>query len=165
MYKNSGKFSPPRSLDSGFTPFFLQSRAFDEESYLESLTTTVPTTETTARVTISMDKATQLFGEKKKRMKNTKQFVNNYYKMPLIRSPPLVQGPVRENEQEIVPFEDEMGFTKNWSFESERQHFYEPEEDLAVTRPIEFKEVRTTTLQSLTGINSLNQKLLLQVTI
>ena len=150
-YKNSGKFSPPRSLDSGFTPFFLQSKAFDEESYLESLTTTVPTTvpttETTGRVTISMDKATQLFGEKKKRIKNTKQFVNNYYKMPLIKSPPpLVQEPVGENDQEIVPFEDEMGFTKNWSFESERQHFYEPEEDLAVTRPIEVKEVRTTTV-------------------
>ena len=142
--KNPRKFSPPRSLDSGFTPFFLQSKAFDEKSYLESLTTTVPSTDTTARETISEDKAKQIFGEKKKKMKNTKQFINNYYKPPVLRSsPPLVPGTVRENDQ------DDMGFTKNWSFESERQNFYEPKEDLVVTRPI---EVRTTTVPSVRQI-------------
>ena len=152
-FKNSGKFSPPRSLDSGFTPFFLQSKAFDEKSYLESLTTPVPSTDTTARVSISVDKATKMFGEKKtikqykyKTNTNTKQFINNYYKPPVFSPPapvPPMTGTVRENYQEIVPFEDEMGFTKNWNFESERQNFYEPEEDSVVTRPI---EVRTTTV-------------------
>merc|ERR1711992_381941 len=99
-------------------------------------------------VTISVDKATQMFGEKKKKkMKNTKQFMNKYYKPPVF-SPPEPVPPtetVRENYQEIVPFEDQMGFTKNWNFESERQNFYEPEEDSVpvVTKPI---EVRTTTV-------------------
>jgi len=146
-FKKSGQFSPPRSLDSGFTPFFLQSKAFDEKSYLESLTTPMPNSDTTSSKTISVDKATQMFGEKKKKMKNTKQFNNNYYKLPVFRSPPApatpTTGTVGINDHEMVPFEDEMGFTKHWNFESERQNFYEPEEALAVTRPI---EVRTTTV-------------------
>ena len=138
--KPSGQFSPPRNLDSGFTPFFKQSKAFDEKTYLESLTTTTPedTTETTVEVTLSVDEATQMFGEKKEMKEPVKRMmsVNIKRKVPnLMKTPVKIKGVRRkESEQKIVPFED-VGFTKNWNFESEK--FYDSADVFGVASPLE----------------------------
>ena len=49
--EKSKKFSPPSDLDSGFTPFFKESKYFDEESYFANLTTTVSTEPSTTSTT------------------------------------------------------------------------------------------------------------------
>ena len=51
MPPRNAKFSPPSSLHSGFTPFFVSSKAFDEDSYLRNLTTPLPRKPTTSSTT------------------------------------------------------------------------------------------------------------------
>ena len=130
--KPSDKFSPPKNLDSGFTPFFKQSKAFDDKSYLESLTTTEETTETTLGVTLSVDRATQMFGE----LEEVEE--PKYYKVPLLRKRPVpkVSKNIVKSRSKIAPFED-FGFTKNWNFETEIKSFYDSDDNYHVTRPLE----------------------------
>ena len=134
----SGEFSPPRNLDSGFTPFFQQSKAFDEESYLEAMNTTEDTTETTIGVTLSVEEATQMFGEKKETkepMKNSMKFYKKY--LPQSKKPTVKTIMVKkEYKPKKAPFED-LGFTKNWNFESERNRFYDSDDAFQVGSPME----------------------------
>ena len=135
--KPSGKFSPPRDLDSGFTPFFKQSKAFDEKTYLESLTTattTEDTTETTVGVTLSVAEATQMFGEKKETKAPGKRIKSVAKKVPAFMRSPIKDVMRKKSKEEVVPYED-VGFTKNWNFESEK--FYDSDDIFGVTSPTE----------------------------
>ena len=44
----SKKFTPPTKLTDGFTPFFKESKYFDEKSYFQNITTSEPTKSTTS---------------------------------------------------------------------------------------------------------------------
>ena len=115
------RFSPPSSLDSGFTPFFKSSKYFDEDAYFENLTTTeqIETIEETTTITEAPPPQTPEFyqpqrnyGEKYSMQQ--KQFIKPYYTTFKPKQYSSKPGRYNYSGKQLTTVPSYDGFKDNW---------------------------------------------------